>query len=196
MVQPARHHRFEFADYLRLEQDGGAKHEFFDGIVWAMARGTREHAAICATIARLLGNQVEGRPCRVYGSDLRVRVRATGLATYPDVTVICGRFEPDPDDPDGHTAVNPNLVVEVLSHSTEVYDRGEKLAQYKQIATLQEVVLVAYDKHEIETVHKKPDGTWQSHFARRGEAAELGSLGCKLSVTEVYADPLDGTSRT
>lgn len=119
-----------------------------------------------------------------------MRVAATGLATYPDVTVICDRLETDPEDAKGHTAVNPRLLVEVLSPSTEAYDRGEKLAHYKQIATVAEVVLVAHDQREIEVVRREPHGTWRRHLWTDGETAQVSSLGCELPVAAVYSDPL------
>src|SRR5262245_30524586 len=144
MVRAARQ-RFSFEEYLAFEEVSNVKHEFLDGQVWAMAGGTPDHAAICANITTALSNQLRDKPCRVYSSDLRVRVRATGLGTYPDVTVIFDRFESDPSDPKGNTAVNPRVIVEVLSPSTQQYDRGEKLDHYKQIPSLQEVVLVAHE---------------------------------------------------
>lgn len=119
--------RFTFDEYLLLEDDAEVKHEFLDGEVWAMAGGPPEHAAIIGNVTTLLNVQLRGQRCRVHSTELRVRVKATGLATYPDVTVICGRLERDPDDRSGHTAINPRAIVEVLSLSTEGYDRGEKL---------------------------------------------------------------------
>jgi Uma2 family endonuclease len=119
-----------------------------------------------------------------------VRVAATGLGTYADVTVICGRLELDPADPKRHTATNPKVLVEVLSPSTEDYDRGDKLGNYKLISTLAEVVLVAHDRREIEVVRREDDGSWSRHIARAGESVELISLGCALSVSEIYRDPL------
>jgi Uma2 family endonuclease len=191
MVQ-AGHHRFTFDDYVTLEAESGIKHEFVAGSIFAMAGGTPEHAAITANVTRLLGNALAGRPCRVYSPDLRVRVRATGLGTYADVTVVCGSLELDPEDPKKHTALNPKLLVEVLSSYTEDYDRGDKLGHYKQIPTLEEVVLVAHDLHEIETVRREADGTWSRHIARDGETLRLRSLDCELSVADIYANPLAG----
>jgi len=91
------HHRFAFGEYLELEEQALLKHEFLDGQVWAMAGGSPEHAALAANVTALLVAALQGKPCRVYSSDLRVRVQATGLATYPDVTVICGRLVSDPE---------------------------------------------------------------------------------------------------
>jgi Uma2 family endonuclease len=186
----AVHHRFTFEEYLRLEEDSGTKHEFVAGNVFAMAGGTPEHAAITANVARLLGNALEQKPCRVFSPDLRVRVAATGLGTYPDVTVICGQLELDMADLKQHTVLNPKVVVEVLSPSTEDYDRGDKLGNYKQIPSLQEVLLVAHDRREVEVVRREADGSWSRHIARPSEAARLLSIGCELPVSEIYRDPL------
>ncbi|MBX3191105.1 MAG: Uma2 family endonuclease [Labilithrix sp.] len=186
-------HRLSFDDYLRIEEDSGTKHEFVDGQVFAMSGGTPEHAGIAANITALLAAALRGQPCRVFSSDLRVRVRETGLGTYPDVTVICGKVDVDPDDPKGHTAVNPCLLVEVLSPSTEDYDRGEKLGNYKRIPSLEEIILVAHDRREVEIVRREGDGSWSRHIARDGDSVKLVSLGregCELPVAEIYRDPL------
>jgi len=189
MVQAA-HHRFTFEDYVRLEEDSSVRHEFAAGQVWAMAGGTPEHAGITANVARLLGNALEGRPCRVYSPDLRVRVKATGLSSYADVTVICGKVELDPEDPKRQTVLNPTVLVEVLSPSTEEYDRGEKLQNYQQIPSVAEVMLVAHDRVEVEIFRRAPDGTWSRHAAIDGETVKLGSLACELPVRDIYRDPL------
>ena len=189
MVRTA-HPRFTYAEYLLIEQDSGVKHEFVAGQVLAMSGGSPERAGITANLARLLGNRLEGKPCRVFSPDLRVRVRDTSFASYADVTVVCGKLELDPEDLKGHTAVNPTVLIEVLSPTTEDYDRGEKLGNYKQIASLAEVMLVAHDRREVEIVRREPDGSWSRHIARAGEAAELRSLGCELSVDHICFDPL------
>jgi Uma2 family endonuclease len=184
------HHRFGYDAYLALEQDSGTKHEYLDGQVWAMAGGTPEHARVAGNVLTLLNVQLSGRKCAVFTSDLRLRVAATGLATYPDVSVVCGRLELDPEDRKGHTAVNPTVVVEVLSPSTETYDRGPKLLHYRQVPTLQEIVLLAYDRLEIEVLRREGDGSWSSHISRERETAQLLSIACTLPVAEVYRDPL------
>ena len=134
------------------------KHEFFDGQVWAMSGGTPDHAAMAGAVTTLLNVQLATKRCRVFTSDLRIRVVATGLGTYPDVSVVCGRLELDPDDKKGHTVGNPRVLVEVLSPSTETYDRVEKLSQYQKIEGLEEVVLIAHDRREIEIVRRELDG--------------------------------------
>jgi Uma2 family endonuclease len=123
--------------------------------------------------------------CRAYDADLRVRVLATGLATYPDVTVVCGPVERDPED--AHAVVNPTLLVDVTSRSTEEYDRGDKLDHYKHIATLRQVVLVSHGEPAIEVLTRGDDGAWTSVSARPGETARLASIGAELDVREVYA---------
>ncbi len=188
MVAFARQ-RFTFGEYAELEETSTVRHEFLDGHVWAMAGGSPEHAAIAANVVALLHAQLRGKPCRVYTSDLRVRVSETGLGTYPDVTVICGRIETDAADPRHKTALNPQVIVEVLSPSTEDYDRGEKLAHYKRIASLREVVLVAYDEPRLEIWRRTSDG-WTVDVARGDAAVALPSLGCTLPLAEVYRDPL------
>ena len=188
----ATHHRFTFDEYVRLEADSGIKHEFVAGQVVAMSGESPEHAGITANVARLLGNALEGRPCRVFSPDLRVRVRATGLGTYPDVTVIWGGVELDPDDPRRQTALNPIVLVEVLSPSTEDYDRGDKLGQYKQIESLREVMLVAHDRREIEVVRREADGSWSRHVTADDAVERLESLDCELPIERVYRNPLEG----
>ena len=181
---------FSFAEYVNLEEMAGVKHEFLDGQVWAVSGGSPDHAGIASNVNAILVNHLRGRACRVYSADLRVRALATGLGTYADVTVICGNVELDPEDRKGHTALNPRVLVEVLSPSTETYDRGEKLAHYKQIPTLQEVLFVAHDRHEVEVVRREPDGSWSRHVAVSGVSVRLASLECDLSVDEIYRDPL------
>ena len=185
-------HRFTFAEYVQLEEGSDIKHEFFDDRVWAMAGGTPDHAAMAGNVITLLNVQLAGQRCRVFTSDLRIRVVATGLGTYPDASVVCGQLELDPEDPKHHTVVNPRVLVEVLSPSTEEYDRGGKLAQYQRIDSVAEVVLVAHDRREIVVVRREPDGAWTEHVARDGETARLESISCDLPVADVYRDPLAG----
>ncbi|MCA9553825.1 MAG: Uma2 family endonuclease [Myxococcales bacterium] len=187
MVQA--HHSFTFPEYLRVEEESGLKHEFLDGRVWAMAGGTPEHAAIAANIIAWLSSQLRGRPCRVFSADLRIRVLDTGLTTYPDVAVVCERLEVDAQDPSGNTVTNPVVLVEVLSPSTEDYDRGEKLAHYKRIPALQEVLLVAHDEQRLE-VWRRTDTGWSLELAQGTAAARLRSLQLDLPVDEVYRNPL------
>ena len=164
MSVSVRHHRHSFRDYLAVEEISTVKHEFLDGEIYAMAGGTVLHAALSAAILAALHQQLGGR-CRVFSSDLRIRVRATGLASYPDVTVVCGATETDPESPD--TVVNPTLVVEVLSPSTMDYDLGEKFEHYRQIPSLTAVIYVWQDRRRIE-IRERAASAWTGLRRRTG----------------------------
>lgn len=188
MVQAARA-RFTFAEYVHLEQNSGVKHEFWQGQVYAMAGGTPEHAALAGRIAGVLSAAVRPGPCDVFTSDLRVRVSASGLATYPDLTVVCQPWERDPED--RNTVVNPRLVVEVLSQSTATYDRGEKLSQYQLIPSLMEVLLVAHDAPRLELWRRGNGDRWELVVATTGEHLELTSVGASIDVGSLYRGLLE-----
>jgi Uma2 family endonuclease len=187
VVQATRQH-FTFQEYLELEERSQAKHEYLDGLVWAMAGGSPDHAAIAANVIGLLSAALRDRPCRVFTSDLRVRVQATGLGTYPDVTVVCGPLKTDPDDPNAHTVINPSVVFEVLSKSTEQYDRGEKLGHYQRIESLAAIVLLAHDERRAE-VWRRDGERWTLDVAHAGGSVSLPALGCSLALDDVYRDP-------
>lgn len=178
-------HRYSFADYLGLEEASNTKHEFLSGEIYAMAGGTPEHSALAVAVTVALANQLRGGPCQVFSSDLRVRVLATGLATYPDVTVVCGPLERDPASDE--TVTNPRLVVEVSSKSTEAYDRGQKLDHYQRIPSLRSVVLISYRKPVIEVWDRPADGSWRSRTFGAGQVAELEAPPVRLAVDEIYA---------
>jgi Uma2 family endonuclease len=184
----ARQH-FTFDDYVALEDASPVKHEFLAGQVWAMTGGSPEHAAVAGAVIRLLGQALLGQRCRVFTSDLRVRVATTGLGTYPDASVICGSVKLDPEDRKRHTAINPTVLIEVLSPTTEDYDRGEKLTHYNRIASLREVMLVAHDERRVDLWRRVGDHWTQLTF-RPGEAVVLESLGCTLGIDDIYFDPL------
>lgn len=188
MTQLARQ-RFSFDEYVELEVEATTRHEFLDGQVWALAGGSPTHAAIIATAIALLAAALRGSRCRVFSSDLRIRVAETSLATYPDASVICGEVELDPADRKGHTASNPRVLVEVLGPSTEDYDRGEKLAHYKRIPSLQEIVLVAHDERRVDLWRRIGD-RWTLLSFRAGETLTLESVGASLPIDELYFDPL------
>jgi Uma2 family endonuclease len=177
-------HEYTYADYLALEEASNVKHEFLDGEIYAMAGGTPTHAMLAVRVSSALDQQLRGRTCHVYSSDLRVRVLATGLATYPDVTVVCGELHVDPENRD--TAVNPCVVVEGLSDSTEKYDRGVKLQHYRKIPSLGAVVLVWQREHRIEVWERGADDTWAARASVDGETAEIMAIACTLAVDDVY----------
>jgi Uma2 family endonuclease len=183
MTSPAHHIRYSLADYLALEASSNVKHEFLAGQIYGMAGGTPEHAALTAAIAGILFAQIRASRCRVHNADLRIRVLDTGLATYPDVTIICGPRERDPEDQNAVT--NPTLLVEVLSRSTEEYDRGDKFEHYKRIPSLRQYVLVSQREREIEVWTREGDD-WTKSVFPQGERAPLRSIGAELDVAEVY----------
>jgi Uma2 family endonuclease len=173
-----------FRDYLALEASGNVKHEFYQGEIYAMAGGTPAHAALQVAVPSLLFSQIRGGPCRAHGADLRVRVLATGLATYPDVTIVCGPRELDPDDT--NTVVNPTVLFEVLSPSTAEYDRGGKFENYKLIPTLRHYVLVSSDERKLEVWSRGASDEWAQATVGAGGVAELPAIGARLSVDELY----------
>src|SRR5450432_4554279 len=126
MSSPAAARQYSYREYLDLEASSDLRREFCNGTVYAMSGGSPEHSGLASNVIQILGGQLSGKPCRVFTSDLRIRVLETGLATYPDVSVFCGTLELDPED--SHTATNPVLIIEVLSPTTERYDRDEKFA--------------------------------------------------------------------
>jgi Uma2 family endonuclease len=185
MNQPSqRHHRYTFADYLAYEEGANVKHEFLDGEIYAMAGGTPEHAALAAAITTVIGAQLGDGPCRVFSSDLKIRVLETGLVSYPDVTVICGPIEHAPES--RLVAVNPTLIVEVLSDGTQEWDRGKKLDHYKRIPSLQECLLVSHRTATLELWRREAQGAWVRHEAGAGASLELRSVGAVVGVDELY----------
>jgi Uma2 family endonuclease len=185
MVAPRGQRRYTFDDYLGVEEMSSVRHEYLNGEIFAMAGGTPEHAALSAALVVLLGKRLEGGPCRPYSSDLRIRVRETGLATYADASVICGEPARDPESPTHVT--NPSIVVEVLSRSTEDYDRGEKREHYQRSQSLREYVLVSQDRRQVEVFSRGSGGAWDHRIRRAGESFELPSVGARVAVDELYA---------
>ena len=179
-----------YAEYLAAEEVAEVKHEYVEGEVFAMAGGTPEHAALAMSVGIALGVGLRGKPCRVFSSDLRVRIVETDLATYPDVTVVCGELLRSPDD--SQAAINPTVLVEVLSDSTEAWDRGGKAAHYRRIPSLKEYLLVAQDEPRLELYRRREAGIWEFCEARSGESLTLASLEVSLAVDEIYRDPLAG----
>ncbi len=181
MPIPAHRVRYTYADYLAIEDFSNVKHEFLLGQMYAMAGGTPEHAMLAAAVSGALYSQLRGGRCRVADSDLRIRTR-TGLATYPDVTVVCGPIERDEED--RLAVTNPVLIVEVLSDSTEDYDRGDKFEHYKSLPSLQQYLLVSHREHSIE-IWTRDDNSWQRAVVHENEVVPL-VVGAKLDVREVY----------
>jgi len=177
-------HDYSFADYLTLERDSEIKHEFDAGEILAMAGGTARHSALAVNITfALRGACPDG--CTVFQSDMRVRIAATGRATYPDASMVCGPIDYDPDDAAGTTITNPVLVVEVLSVTTEKGDRGNKWMHYQRIPSLSEYVLVSQEPR-VEVYRRMPSGRWEYFEVREG-SVRLAS-GSTLDLATLYAD--------
>jgi Uma2 family endonuclease len=173
------------AEYLAIERKAEYKSEYIDGEIVAMTGASRKHNLIVFNIALEIGRQIKGRPCEGYSNDMRVRVPSTRLYTYPDVVVVCG--EPQFEDDQVDTLLNPTLVIEVLSESTELYDRGKKFGFYRTINSLAEYLLVAQDEQRIEQYVRQADERWLlSEHRSPEEAVELTSIQCSLELREVY----------
>ena len=177
--------RYTAEEYLALERQAQCKSEYCAGEIFAMAGVSRWHNLIVTNVLRELSLQLKGRPCTTYPSDMRVKISPTGLYTYPDVTVVCGeaQFEDTRQD----TLLNPTLIVEVLSESTEAYDRGGKFAHYRKLPTLLEYVLITQTKPHIEHYVRQADNRWLlSEADSVSDAVHLPSIDCHLALAEVY----------
>lgn len=171
-------------EYLRMERASPEKHEYYNGEIFAMSGASENHNIVVGSTFASLYAQLRKKPYQIYPSDLRIRIPATGLYTYPDISVVCGTPEFEDDGLD--TLLNPTIIIEVLSASTEQYDRGKKFQHYRTIASLQEYILIAQDNVRIE------------HFARQGEqwvltdakaidsVLNLPSIDGTLALSDVY----------
>jgi Uma2 family endonuclease len=173
-------------EYLAIERDVPGKHEFYRGEMFAMGGASREHNQIAFNLATELGVQLKNRPCHAYVNDMRVKVSATGLYTYPDVVVTCEK--PRFEDAVLDTLLNPQAIIEVLSDSTEKYDRGKKAEHYRQIESLREHMLVAHDRPHVDLFTREDDGVWRLTEASGLETSiELPTIACRLSLADIYA---------
>lgn len=188
MTVPApANRRYTVEEYLEFERNSLEKHEYDDGDILAMAGATEPHVLVASNVQGWLWSRLRGGPCRPYGSDLRVRLVGRPKFVYPDVSVICGPPAFDPADASRSTVTNPTLVVEVLSPSTESYDRKGKFDRYRELASFQEYVLVSQDVPRIETFFRQPDGTWIFDAGVGLEAlVKLRSLTIELPLAEAY----------
>ncbi|MDQ7781808.1 MAG: Uma2 family endonuclease [Desulfomonilaceae bacterium] len=182
LISPQPHYTAE--EYLALERKAEYKSEFVNGMIVALAGASRSHSTIVFNLACVLGPQLVGRQCEAYVSDMRVRVTSTGLYTYPDLVAVCG--EALFDDEHADTLLNPTVIVEVLSPSTEAYDRGEKFAHYRRLESLQEYVLVSQDKVRIESFVRKGAQWLLSEASDLDDTVRLESIGCDLVLRDVY----------
>ena len=171
--------------YLEIDRRADFKNEYFDGEIFAMTGASRKHNLITANVTSALNPQLRGRQCELYVSDMRVKVSASGLYTYPDVLVVCGT--PIFEDKEIDTLINPTVIIEVLSKSTEGYDRGDKASHYRKLDSLFEYILISQNKAHIEHFVRQPDNQWLLSETDDLQAKiDLGSIDCQLAMADVY----------
>jgi Uma2 family endonuclease len=177
--------RFTPEQYLALERKANFKSEYDNGFIGAMAGASDEHNTIALNFAGEIRSQLKGRPCKAYMSDMRLRVTPTGLFTYPDVMAVCGerKFLDDKAD----TLLNPTMIAEVWSPTTEAYDRGDKFAKYRQLSSLREYLLISQDKVLVERYTRQGDQWLLTEFKRLDDILPLTSIGCEIALREIYA---------
>ena len=171
------------------------RNEYYNGEIFAMSGASREHNLIAGNLFRDIGNQLENRPCETYMNDMRVWIEATGLYTYPDVTVVCG--EPRFQDREVDTLLNPAVIVEVLSPTTEAYDRGDKFRHYRRIDSLREFVLISQDRMMVERYTRQGNDWVLSDLTDPDQVLKLESIGCQVPLGRIYAKikfPESGTT--
>lgn len=172
-------------EYLELERKAEYKSEYYDGEMFAMTGAGRAHNLIAGNVGSALHGQLRHRSCEVYSSDMRVRVSTTGIYTYADVVVVCGR--PEFADNEMDSLVNPTVLVEVLSPSTEAYDRGRKFEHYRKIESLRQYLLVSPERVSVELFTRQAGGQWLlSSAAGLEEELDLESIECRLRVEDIY----------
>ena len=172
-------------DYLAIERSADFKSEYFDGEIFAMTGASAEHNIITLNVGSEIRRQLKNRPCTAYSNDMRVKVDPTGLYTYPDLVVVCGKAQLE----DAHldTLLNPTLIVEVLSDSTEAYDRGRKFEHYRKLESLAEYVLIAQHRPHVESYRRQPDQQWLlTECSGLDGTLRLHSIDCELALAEIY----------
>jgi len=172
-------------EYLAFEREAETRSEYFNGEVFAMAGASLAHNQITANVVTALNSRFRGRPCRALASDMRVKVKQTTSYAYPDVVIICG--QPQFEDKHRDTLLNPTLLIEVLSSATERYDRGGKFGHYRTLESLTDYVLISQTEARVEHFSRQSAGAWLLNVYVGLEAvAPLPSIGCELSLTDVY----------
>ncbi|HRX70935.1 MAG: Uma2 family endonuclease [Candidatus Competibacteraceae bacterium] len=183
---PKLQHRLTAEEYLFQERLSATRREYLDGEIFAMAGASRRHNQISSNLTRILGNQLANRPCSVYSSDMKVKIEKLNKYAYPDVLIVCGQqqFEDENED----VLLNPLLIMEVLSDSTEAYDRGDKFLHYQGIPSLAEYLLVSQKSCRIEQFTRQSDDTWvYSQSDEINDEVGLKSVDCSLKLQDVYA---------
>ncbi len=177
--------RYTAAEYLALERAAPlGRSEFINGQTYAMSGASREHNLVSGNVFAEIRAQLRGRPCETYMNDMRVQINLTGAYLYPDVVVVCG--EPTFEDASVDTLTNPTVIIEVLSPSTEGFDRGGKFAHYRRLATLQEYVLIAQDRVSVERFVRRGAEWVLSEATEQGASVFLAAIDCRLALADVY----------
>ncbi len=171
-------------EYLMRERQATYRHEYVDGQIVAMSGATRRHNVISLNIASEIRNGLQGRPCEAYAADMRVRLEGARFYTYPDVVAVCG--EPRFEDGELDTLLNPTVIVETLSPTTAAYDRGEKFAYYRQIASLQDYLLLSQDRMLVEHFTGQGEFWLYIPLNRAEDTLNLVSIDCQISLAEIY----------
>ena len=173
-------------EYLRLERKSEVRSQYFRGEMFAITGASRAHNVICANVLSSVHRQFDDRPTEVYQSDMRVKVRASGLYTYPDVVATCD--SPQFEDQEVDTLLNPQAIVEVLSESTEAYDRGDKFGHYRNIESLKDFILISQDKARVERFSRQDDGQWLMWSTEDlDDVLAIPSIDCELSISDIKA---------
>lgn len=171
--------------YLAMERVAETKSEYFNGEMFAMAGASENHSIIVSNLIIELGSQLRRKPCRIYPGDMRIRVSASGLYTYPDVTVVCG--EREFSDSHNDMLLNPDVIIEVLSDSTESYDRGRKFWHYRNLTSLREYLLVSQSIRRIERYFLNKNGNWELTETRKDSpTVTIEAIDCELNLDAVY----------
>ncbi len=172
-------------EYLKFERNSEEKHELIYGEIVVMTGASRKHNIILGNLFSILHRALKGKTCRVYMNDLRVRIKSMDLYTYPDIVITCG--EEDFEDSHKDTLQNPKCIIEILSDSTEKYDRGEKFNHYRKIESLEEYILVSLDSHIVESFIKKNENSW-IFTAQEGldQHLEIRTCDIKISLSDIY----------
>jgi Uma2 family endonuclease len=184
MASAARIARYTPEEYLELERKADFKSEYDGGFITAMSGASTEHNLIAGNFFAEIKSQLKGRPCTVFISDMRLCVSSTGLYTYPDVMAVCGERQYLAADLD--TLLNPSMIVEVLSTSTESYDRGRKFGHYRRLASLKEYVLVSQDEVKVERYTRRGDDWILTEFTSLDDVLRLTSIDCEIPLREIY----------
>ncbi|MDQ3815565.1 MAG: Uma2 family endonuclease [Armatimonadota bacterium] len=172
-------------EYCELEEKSPVKHEYYQGRVYAMAGASPQHCLIAFNVVTAVGSRLRGRPCRGASSDQRVKIEATGLKTYPDTLIVCPPERYDERDP--YSLLNPRVIIEVLSPTTERYDRTDKFDQYKQIPSLTDYILIAQDRVRVEHYHCGTEDLWTVRsYNQREQSLTLPDIGIDLPLEEIY----------